>query len=231
MTTRPPEESDYDCAICLSPPDHQVHQCRNGHLFCAECLEECLSRASQAKCPTCRVALPREPIRNLVAERALARRPARCPHCSLDLTRGELQAHLLRCPSRVVKCAGEGCDWSGPNAPGALKEHEANCPRAILAKTLIPLKGTLKHPRGGHLRELPLPTRCCPSGRRQGSSWVESEQMLRAHMGSSLGERACAGARQKSALPVLKIARFACAAGGSAAGGERWTPDETPSPP
>ena len=78
MTTRPPEESDYDCAICLSPPDHQVHQCRNGHLFCAECLEECLSRASQAKCPTCRVALPREPIRNLVAERALARRPARC---------------------------------------------------------------------------------------------------------------------------------------------------------
>ncbi len=30
MTTRPAEESgDYDCAICLSPPDHQVHQCRN----------------------------------------------------------------------------------------------------------------------------------------------------------------------------------------------------------
>ena len=139
MTTRAAEEGDYDCAICLSPPDHQVHQCRNGHLFCAECLEECLSRGS-AKCPTCRVALPREPIRNLVAERALARRPARCPHCSLDLTRGELQAHLLRCPSRVVKCAGEGCDWSGPNAPGALKEHEAKCPRAILAKTLIPLR-------------------------------------------------------------------------------------------
>ena len=139
MTTRPAEEGDYDCAICLSPPDHQVHQCRNGHLFCAECLEECLSRGS-AKCPTCRVALPREPIRNLVAERALARRPARCPHCSLDLTRGELQAHLLRCPSRVVKCAGEGCDWSGPNAPGALKEHESKCPRAILAKTLIPLR-------------------------------------------------------------------------------------------
>ena len=68
-------------------------------------------------------------------------------------------------------------------------------------------------------------------GTRQGSSWVESEQMLRAHMGSSVGERACAEARQKSALPVLKIARFVRAAGESAAGGERWTPDETPSPP
>ena len=68
-------------------------------------------------------------------------------------------------------------------------------------------------------------------GTRQGSSWVESEQMLRAHMGSSVGDRACAEARQKSALPVLKIARFVRAAGESAAGGERWTPDETPSPP
>ena len=69
------------------------------------------------------------------------------------------------------------------------------------------------------------------SGTRQGSSWVESEQMLRAHMGSSVGERACAEARQKSALPVLEIARFVRVAGESAAGGERWTPDEPPSPP
>ena len=36
-------------------------------------------------------------------------------------------------------------------------------------------------------------------GRRQGSSWVESEHILRVHRGSSLGERACAGAREKSA--------------------------------
>ena len=68
-------------------------------------------------------------------------------------------------------------------------------------------------------------------GRRQGSSWVESERILRAHMGSSLGERACAGAREKSALPLLEFARFLCAAGEGAAGGEGWTPDESPSPP
>jgi len=143
MTTRPADASDYDCAICLSAPEFQVHQCRNGHLFCAECLQECQARAVNAKCPTCRVALPREPIRNLVAERALARRPARCPHCSLDLTTGELQAHLARCPSRVVRCVGEGCAFSGPNKPGALKAHEAACPRAILAKTLVPLKARI----------------------------------------------------------------------------------------
>ena len=99
--------------------------------------------------------------------------------------------------------------------------------------TLVPLKGRLKHARLGHLREPPIPAPCRPSSsrRRQGSSWVESEQMLRARMGSSVGERACAGAREKSALPVLEIARFVRAAGESAAGGERWTPDETPSPP
>ena len=68
-------------------------------------------------------------------------------------------------------------------------------------------------------------------GRRQGSSWVESEHIVRAHMGSSLGERACAGAREKSALPLLEFARFVCAAGARAGGGVRCTPDETPSPP
>ena len=94
MTTRAAEEGDYDCAICLSPPDHQVHQCRNGHLFCAECLEECLSRGS-AKCPTCRVALPREPIRNLVAERALARRPARAPTLLIRLNQGRIAGASL----------------------------------------------------------------------------------------------------------------------------------------
>ena len=96
-----------------------------------------------------------------------------------------------------------------------------------VGETLVPLKGRLKHaqflgerrPKGASLE------------RRQGSSWVESEQMLRARMCSSVGERACAGAREKSALPVLEIARFVRAAGESAAGGERWTPDETPSPP
>ena len=69
------------------------------------------------------------------------------------------------------------------------------------------------------------------SGRRQGSSWSDSEHIMRAHMGSSGGERACAAAREKSALPLLKFARFVCAAGASAGGGVRCTPDETPSPP
>ena len=46
------------------------------------------------------------------------------------------------------------------------------------------------------------------SGRRQGSSWIESEHILRAHVGSSIGERACAVAREKSALPILMFARF-----------------------
>ena len=116
MTTRPAEESDYDCAICLSPPDHQVHQCRNGHLFCAECLGEHVSRSADRKCPTCRVALPAEPIRNLVAERMRDARPTECAHCKARMTYGELAAHTPRCPKRAVTCgaAADGCPWRGP---------------------------------------------------------------------------------------------------------------------
>ena len=84
-STRPASEmtsTEYDCAICLGTPEFHVHQCRNGHLFCAECLLEHTERRRGTQCPTCRVPLPSEPIRNLVAERAIARRPATCVSAS-----------------------------------------------------------------------------------------------------------------------------------------------------
>ncbi|KAH8068961.1 hypothetical protein JL720_12170 [Aureococcus anophagefferens] len=143
MTTRPASEvsREYDCAICLSTPEGQVHQCRNGHLFCAECLTEHRNKHRGTQCPTCRVALPSEPIRNLVAENAIARRPTVCAFCSLNTTVGELRAHVGRCPKRKVPCvaAGDGCMWNGL-VVGERAAHEKACTFAICRKMLEPLK-------------------------------------------------------------------------------------------
>ena len=143
MTTRSASEvsREYDCAICLSTPEGQVHQCRNGHLFCAECLTEHRNKHRGTQCPTCRVALPSEPIRNLIAENAIARQPTVCAFCNLNTTVGGLRAHVGRCPKRKVPCvaAGDGCMWNGLIV-GERAAHEKACTFAICRKMLEPLK-------------------------------------------------------------------------------------------
>ena len=148
MTTRRASETttEYDCAICLSTPEFQVHQCRNGHLFCAECLLEHKGHRNGSACPTCRVPLPSEPIRNLVAERAIARRPATCKYCNGKMTYGELVAHHPRCPKRTVQCvaSAEGCPWAGKNVAGEQKKHEATCAYAICRRIVEPVRTQLR---------------------------------------------------------------------------------------
>ena len=144
MTTRPADSHEYDCAICLSTPEGHVHQCRNGHLFCAECLSEHRARASGTTCPTCRVPLPSEPIRNIVAENAIARQPSTCPFCALQTTVGDLKTHLHACPKRKVSCvaADHGCLWVG-KVVGERAAHEKTCQYAICRKILEPVKSEL----------------------------------------------------------------------------------------
>ena len=61
----------------------QVYACAQGHLFCAPCLEQHRSRGTPRarECPTCRVALPDQPIRSLAAgTHAPAHRRTGAPH-------------------------------------------------------------------------------------------------------------------------------------------------------
>jgi hypothetical protein len=90
-----------------------------------------------------------DPIRNLVAERAISRRPAVCGDCGLSCTAGELKTHRARCPKRVVACvaAAEGCPWSGANAAGEARAHEASCPYAIARRIVAPLRAELREAR------------------------------------------------------------------------------------
>ena len=115
MPVRAAESSAYDCAICLSRPAGHVHQCTNGHIFCAECLDE--HRASEtsasSRCPTCRVTLPAEPIRNLLVESAIA-------------------DGLL--PEASEACSSIDCTWKGP---ASLRQaHEQTCVHAVCEKKL-----------------------------------------------------------------------------------------------
>lgn len=112
---RPAESSAYDCAICLSRPAGHVHQCSNGHIFCAECLDEhrASERSASSRCPTCRVTLPDEPIRNLLIESAIA-------------------DGLL--PEAYEACSSTDCTWKGPAS--ARQAHEQMCVHAVCEKRL-----------------------------------------------------------------------------------------------
>ena len=136
MAARRAETTPFDCGICLSVPDEQVHQCRNGHLFCAGCLHTHRSSGQQNsnKCPQCRVALPDEPIRCLLAEQSIAAQPNACPHCNAAMTRGEIAGHVERCPRRPVTCSAAACTWHGTAAER--EAHEQACAHVVCDRML-----------------------------------------------------------------------------------------------
>ena len=129
-------EAALECPVCLTLPEGQVHQCNEGHCYCADCwnrLEE------PRRCPECRQSLP-QANRNRAAERAIAALEASCEHCGEATTRGAMAAHLLACPQVPTVCAASaaGCGWAGVAAEQAA--HEAACPFAICLRVVAPLQ-------------------------------------------------------------------------------------------
>ena len=141
-------------------------------------------------CPSRLHAVPRRareagPRRRSQERRADLRRPRR-PHWRLPRCSGPLRAP----PGGSARTPGEGRDRRG------LKVSRGGEAARGFSVVHGRVRRGLEVSRCGARQGL-------RRGRRQGSSWVESEHIVRAHMGSSLGERACAGAREKSALPLL----------------------------
>ena len=61
--------SDLECPICIEVrADCHIYQCSNGHIVCQECYK------GISTCPICRTQLPREGMRNRVAETEIASR-------------------------------------------------------------------------------------------------------------------------------------------------------------
>lgn len=136
MARRPRDDpSEWDCAICLSIPEGEVHQCHNGHAFCASCIADLPIQ----RCPTCRVDFPDVPIRSRATENHIAAMPAECQYCLSALTRGELRTHVESCTHRPAVCTAQssGCVWTGLHHE--LEAHAASCSYVIFQRMLQPL--------------------------------------------------------------------------------------------
>ena len=59
------------CPVCLTLPLGSIYQCKEGHLVCMDCYKKF---RSPILCPTCRTAMPNDPIRNRAAEQVNSHR-------------------------------------------------------------------------------------------------------------------------------------------------------------
>ena len=132
------EEEDWACGVCLAVPAGQVHQCNEGHAYCAPCWHV----ISPRQCPECRQNLPLT-NRCRAAERAIATLEATCEHCAEATTRGAMAAHRLTCKSVPAACThhGEGCTWTGVSPDK--DAHVAICPFVVGARAVAPLRAQL----------------------------------------------------------------------------------------
>ena len=138
MASRPADDSPYECAICLSLPDDEVHQCSNGHFFCADCLGTHRATANGGRCPTCRTALPDSPIRCRAAELGIGQLPTICQHCATNFSRAELKEHGCPLEPMVCDAVAAGCAWQGVRR--GREAHLANCTLSICQRMVAPLE-------------------------------------------------------------------------------------------
>ena len=125
-----------ECPVCYEVPAAHVHQCTEGHCFCAECDPKIENRL----CPICREPLPAQRIRNIIMEQQIAALPETCSYCSTVMTRGVMAAHQLACAQRPRACvaSGAGCKWTGLVA--VQPAHEETCPFAVCQRMMAPLR-------------------------------------------------------------------------------------------
>lgn len=123
-----------ECPLCLGLPDGHVHQCRNGHIFCAQCLHDQRNSGQPRSndCSKCRVPLG-EHIRCLSAEQTIAQLNTQCRHCNTSMTRGAAADHEPTCPDRwsknprwtICRARAWGCRWGDDG--DKLAAHEGSC--------------------------------------------------------------------------------------------------------
>ena len=129
------DDDHLTCLLCLRIPTEAVVQCHRGHIFCSGCLETAeRSSTPRRECPECRLRLPDEPIRNRVAERAIASLPAQCQTCLERMPRGDMHRHVCRQRAAMCSRAATGCEWVG--AQRDVEEHERTCAYVACARVL-----------------------------------------------------------------------------------------------
>ena len=164
---------DLECPLCMELPDAEVHQCVNNHFFCGDCLSthQRSGHAASNKCPTCRVALGDEPVRNRGVEARIGLLPGQCD-CGKGMLRKDLKVHMATCEEVVIECPFPGCSMRMPRRDLAahmnatVDEHvrlaqahfkELQTARAALASMTCNIELTLHQlNRDGSLEQLDL---------------------------------------------------------------------------
>ena len=70
--THAPTVQAVTCAICLDICIDPT-SCKNGHLYCLDCLRSHLTVSQYRSCPTCRISIEGDGVRNMLAEDLAAR--------------------------------------------------------------------------------------------------------------------------------------------------------------
>lgn len=96
-----PVDEDMLCHICHSVQDKPTVACKEGHTFCAGCLEGWEKRSNQ--CPDCRSAIPEEKVLNRPLQTIIAKLEVRCPKD------GAKRARVTRASTSSI----QRCDWQG----------------------------------------------------------------------------------------------------------------------
>ena len=117
-----------ECPICedniMGP---QIHQCKNGHTFCAPCK----SKFATPQCPTCNVSIvPARLGRALPLEKAAEHIPLPCKYkedgCPDTIAFPNYHEHVKDCDYRPFACPTNlhtpgNCDWTGK--VGEIHDH------------------------------------------------------------------------------------------------------------
>ncbi|KAH8306934.1 hypothetical protein KR044_001443, partial [Drosophila immigrans] len=122
------------CTVCLElPHPNENYQCALGHILCEDCATRLLAQAAMkrltAHCPHCRTPISwNELTKNLAVGQTLWELPKGCPDCEQQMDYKSLPNHLKNeCSKRVVKCKYRCLGCTWQDCQEQNAEHEASC--------------------------------------------------------------------------------------------------------
>jgi hypothetical protein len=98
------------CPVCIDYAEDPLECQFCNHIFCRKCIACEQSRIKLNSCPMCRKESNFK--ESAFAKRLLGNLPVSCPkECGTNLSRNELNAHLIKCPNKNFSCGIQGCNF------------------------------------------------------------------------------------------------------------------------
>ncbi|KAH8378666.1 hypothetical protein KR009_000560, partial [Drosophila setifemur] len=122
------------CNVCCEVPHpEESYQCSQGHIVCLDCMTHILAEAAisrkDARCPHCRVRISWNELgQSLVLRQALWELSTSCPQCGQQVPLKTLPLHLEGlCEQRQVRCQYHCLGCDWKGAHAESDAHEMSC--------------------------------------------------------------------------------------------------------